>query len=95
MSELMKVEKVSGHSRYDSVIHVIAEKLIEHFDFVGAVNYIEQVFEDRASGRSFVLTMQMTDGETPCQQLNLARMEIEILKEKLRLSKSNKSEVTK
>ena len=95
MSELMKAGKINSKSKYDSVIHVIAEKLIEHFDFVGAVNYIEQVFEDSVSGRSFVLTMQMIDGETPCKQLELARMEIEILKEKLRLLKLNESEVTK
>lgn len=57
---------------YESIMHVIADKLVDHFDGVGAVNYIEQIFENKETGRNFVLTMQMKDGLTPCEKLSNA-----------------------
>lgn len=58
---------------HESIMHVIADKLVEHFEGVGAVNYIEQIFTDKNDPcKSFVLTMQMTNGLTPCEKLNAA-----------------------
>lgn len=57
-------------SKYQSIIHEIADRLLEYFEGEGAVNYIEQTFgcNDDPS-KSFVLTMQKIDGLTPCQKL--------------------------
>jgi hypothetical protein len=58
---------------HESIMHVIADKLVEHFEGVGAVNYIEQIFTDKNDPcKSFVLTMQMVNGLTPCEKLNAA-----------------------
>ncbi len=59
--------------KYENPLHVIADKLMDHFTRVGAVNYIEQTFENKEDvSKSFVLTMQMKDGETPCEKLATA-----------------------
>ena len=58
---------------HESIMHVIADKLVENFEGVGAVNYIEQIFTDKNDPcKSFVLTMQMVNGLTPCEKLNAA-----------------------
>ena len=68
------INKVESH---ESVMHIIADKLMVHFEGSSATNYIEQTFEDKEdSSRSFVLTMQMKDGLTPCEKLSIAQERI-------------------
>lgn len=68
---------MSNTGQYDSVMHVIADKLLEHFDFTGAINYLEQTFESKDDpSKSFVLTMQMREGLTPCEKLFAAEQRI-------------------
>lgn len=72
-------------SGYQGVMHMVADKLMEAFEGSGAVNYIEQTFEDKENPeRCFVLTMQMTEGLTPCQKLTEAEDRIQELELKLR-----------
>lgn len=66
--------------KHESIMHEIADSLLDYFDEVGAVNYIEQIFECKEdSSKSFVLTMQKTEGLTPCEKLNIANEQIEKL----------------
>lgn len=70
--------------KYENPMHVIADKLIEHFNGSEAVNYIEQIFTDNNNeSNSFVLTMQKVSGLTPCQKLTEAELKIEALTESL------------
>ena len=56
--------------KHESTMHLIADNLMDHFNDSNAINYIEQTFEDKENpSRSFVLTMQMKVGPTPCQKL--------------------------
>ena len=69
---------------YDSIMHVIAEKLVSHFEGTNAVNYIEQVFKDESNpSKCFVLTMQMKEGLTPCQKLATSELRVKELEGKL------------
>ena len=69
---------------YESIMHVIVEKLMVHFEGSGATNYIEQTFEDKEDrSKSFTLTMQMTEGLTPCQKLTIAENRIKELESEL------------
>ncbi len=82
-------------SEYQGIMHMVADKLMEAFEGSGAVNYIEQTFEDRGNPkRSFILTMQMVEGLTPCQKLAKAEDRIKQLEDEL-LSKQTKEEKTK
>lgn len=66
--------------KHESILHELADALIDYFDETGAVNYIEQTFECKEdSSKSFVLTMQKTEGVTPCQKLAEANEEIKKL----------------
>jgi hypothetical protein len=66
--------------KHESILHELADALIDYFDETGAVNYIEQTFECKEdSSKSFVLTMQKTEGLTPCQKLAVANEEIKKL----------------
>jgi len=82
-------------SEYQGIMHMVADKLIQSFEGSEAVNYIEQTFEDKENPeRSFVLTMQMVEGLTPCQKLAKAEDRIKHLEDEL-LSKQTKEEKTK
>ncbi len=71
-------------SEYQGIMHMVADKLREAFEGSGAVNYIEQTFEDRGNPeRSFTLTMQMVEGLTPCQKLAKAEDSIKQLEDEL------------
>lgn len=71
---------------HESIMHVIADKLVEHFEGVGAVNYIEQIFTDKNDPcKSFVLTMQMANGLTPCEKLNAANELIDKQAEQIKM----------
>lgn len=75
---------MSNTGQYDSVMHVIADELLEHFDFTGAINYLEQTFESKDDpSKSFVLTMQMLEGLTPCEKLFAAEQRIAELEKEL------------
>lgn len=75
---------MSNTGQYDSVMHVIADKLLEHFDLTGAINYLEQTFESKDDpSKSFVLTMQMREGLTPCEKLATAEQRIAELEKEL------------
>jgi len=66
--------------KHESILHELADALIDYFDETGAVNYIEQTFECKEdSSKSFALTMQKTEGVTPCQKLAEANEEIKKL----------------
>lgn len=55
---------------HENILHRIADELIDYFDSTDAVNYIEQIFEcNDDPSKSFVLTMQIKEGLTPCQKL--------------------------
>ena len=74
---------------HESIMHVIADKLVEHFEGVGAVNYIEQIFTDKNDPcKSFVLTMQMVNGLTPCEKLNAANELIAKQAEQIKILRS-------
>lgn len=74
---------------HESIMHVIADKLVEHFEGVGAVNYIEQIFTDKNDPcKSFVLTMQMVNGLTPCEKLNAANELIAKQAEQIKMLRS-------
>lgn len=71
-------------NEYESVMHIIAESLMDQFNEIGATNFIEQTFEDKENpSRSFVLTMQMKDGLTPCEKLASAQARIKELESKI------------
>lgn len=56
--------------KHENILHQIADELIDYFDSTDAVNYIEQTFEcNDDPSKSFVLTMQIKEGLTPCQKL--------------------------
>jgi hypothetical protein len=66
---------------YESALHMLAEALMDQFEGSEAVNYIEQTFSNKENpSKSFVLTMQMTDGITPCQKLEDKQREVDELK---------------
>lgn len=74
---------------HESIMHVIADKLVENFEGVGAVNYIEQIFTDKNDPcKSFVLTMQMVNGLTPCEKLNAANELIAKQAEQIKMLRS-------
>lgn len=69
---------------YQGIMHMVADKLMEAFEGSDAINYIEQIFEDKESPeRCFVLTMQMKEGFTPCQKLEAAKDRIKEIEQEL------------
>ena len=57
-------------SEHENIMHAVADSLIHYFEGTDAVNYIENTFEcNDDPSKSFVLTMQIKDGLTPCQKL--------------------------
>lgn len=64
-------------SEYQSILHELADKLLEYFEGEDAVNYIEQIFTcNDDTSKSFALTMQKVEGLTPCQKLEKAEKKI-------------------
>lgn len=55
---------------HESPLHLLADNLIDYFEGSEAVNYIEETFTcNHDSSKSFVVTMQMINGLTPCEKL--------------------------
>ena len=72
-------------TEYESILHHIADKLLDFFDDSGAVNYIEQSFESKDDPtKSLVLTVQRRDGLTPCEKLAVAEQRIKELEDMLK-----------
>lgn len=70
--------------QYDSMMHIIADKLMDQFEGSDAVNYIEQSFENKDDpSKCFVLTMQMKNGLTPCEKLEVAGKRIVELEKRI------------
>lgn len=75
----MKIPK-----EYESPMHFIAEALMSQFKQSSAINYLEQSFESKTNDQeSFVLTMQIKNGLTPCEKLAIAEKTIAELESKL------------
>lgn len=77
--------------KHESILHELADSLLDYFEGSGAVNYIEQIFECKEdNSKSFVLTMQKTEGLTPCEKLREANEKIKKLQaENAELKKQN------
>lgn len=67
-------------SEYQSMLHQIADSLLEYFEGEDAANYIEQIFTcNDDTSKSFVITMQKVEGLTPFQKLSKAESKIKKL----------------
>lgn len=71
-----------------SPLYSHAEKLlIDHFKAEKATNYVGHVIEDEDTGELYEIIMQRIGGETPAQQLQVAKEKIAQLEMELEMKK--------
>ncbi len=70
--------KLSG-----SPIHLLCEGIFKQIDSVGAKNFYEMRMKNAKTGDEFEILFQKVGGETPVDQLQAARKEIERLNKEI------------